>query len=627
MNAALSTEASIPRLQSIMFGGQSIRQDRLLSEAKAVAASLPLVAQTLVAGSTRISMRRGGPAGGSTNGKRINIMQIPLPRHAADLETFLLAVAMGMGLVHHEVGHVNHTDFKARRNNEPLHLKLSGIVEDVRQEREHIAACRTGRKWLNALDMAFIITGLDAAPTDETPPVGVFTAYLMYQARVDYRQEPWYQPLADAAARRMEVAFPAGMTMRLRSLMDEIPQLKDTREAINLSRRIQTLLEQELEQAKQQQQQAQQQQSGQPDPQNSAGQPGDQGQNGDPQQGQPDGQGQSGQGDASAQTSLPNPSSADSGNGAGGGDATAASGSPATPEQIAALEAVLAGQDIDQAKGDRDDAIKAKLNELAKQLRDAGAEDATNDPNALRTAPIPDRLLDYGVEVASALSLMGPLASRLRSQLHAQSTDRVSHAHQGLHIDPRVIHRVATGGKVFRHVSTHRRIDTAVYLLCDVSGSMAGHEIDVASKALYATACALHSLPGVSVGVGTFPGFVQVLPFGQHPRRNEVKFRLRSHGGTPLHDGIVMARRQLSMRPEPRKLLMVVTDGQPDSPEAASAQILAAERSGLEVLSIGIGDGGDCVRELFRRWCHINEVNELPKVLLGALGMRLMAVA
>jgi Mg-chelatase subunit ChlD len=179
--------------------------------------------------------------------------------------------------------------------------------------------------------------------------------------------------------------------------------------------------------------------------------------------------------------------------------------------------------------------------------------------------------------------------------------------------------------RIFRTTHRGRAVDTAIVLLADVSGSMQGTRISLTDQALFATACALETLPGIAVSVATFPGNQLVLPFGVRARRERDRFTLQSFGGTPMHQGIMMANRMLQLRKEPRKMLVVLTDGEPDCGPTSMAAISVSHRMGIEVYGLGIQTAS--VERYFTNSQVINDVNDLPTALFGLLRNRLSNAA
>ena len=94
-------------------------------------------------------------------------------------------------------------------------------------------------------------------------------------------------------------------------------------------------------------------------------------------------------------------------------------------------------------------------------------------------------------------------------------------------------------------------------------------------------------------------------------------------GGTPMGDAILLATRELGDRQEPRKVMMVFTDGLPQSPAACQEACKLCERSGIEVVVIGIG--GIPVSELHHRYANIADVKKMGQETMEQLTKALQA--
>jgi len=158
-----------------VFVGAAIRPEDMLRSCKAVLGSLPLVANALIAtAGKRVNVKCGVTELGATDGKTIGLMNLPIPRDGGDIDTFVLMLALAYGLVHHEVGHVNNSDFKTLRRASKAGafvMHLLGIIEDVRQENVHIRRIPASRPYLDGLAAALSITGHYAPVTLKDPPI------------------------------------------------------------------------------------------------------------------------------------------------------------------------------------------------------------------------------------------------------------------------------------------------------------------------------------------------------------------------------------------------------------------------------------------------------------------------
>jgi len=102
--------------------------------------------------------------------------------------------------------------------------------------------------------------------------------------------------------------------------------------------------------------------------------------------------------------------------------------------------------------------------------------------------------------------------------------------------------------------------------------------IGVVRQSALATVVALEPISGVSVCAAVFPGYnadVEILSrFDQPVRRTASRYEsVAASGGTPLLPALFWAVDASLGRHEPRKMLFVVTDGQPFEPEACREAI------------------------------------------------------
>lgn len=627
-----------------MLGVQQFAGQNLLRKARAIVTGLPMLAQAFVDESgykIRIA-RQTGPGRGCTDGKTIWLSDTPMPSNAQDLDRFLILVAVKVGLLHHEIGHVNETDFGMKRPvTEPMTNHILGIIEDIRQENARIRKVKSARRYLDALSVAMQELGFNGPVPMDAPTSKVFTAFLLYYLRKEFRAEALYEPLVEQAGRVLEDRFTAGFRIRLETVLEEMADLRSTTDALRLSRQISRFLQEEADAAAQQA--AQQAQN------NAQSGGAQQGQGTSPQQGQGDPSAPQGNGSGTGTDDAGNSGSSGHGNGqqdqntdadapgTDDADASQPSGSDGeelTPDQLQslqqALKDLLDGKDADQAVGDRDQQVRQALDQLQQELNHVPHDTAEVDMASIEAAA---RDINSNVltgephDLDATVQATTRLKSRLRQVLQAQSITRTGRSDRGNKIDGKAIHRLTMGdARVFKTVQNGVTADTSVFLLIDVSGSMSGVPIALASQAMFAAAVAMQAMPGVEVACGAFPGRQIILPFGARPQRERDRFHLRSHGYTPMHEGVVMAHLALKQRRRPRKLLVVLTDGEPDSMATAEATLDNVREDGIEVFSIGIKT--DYVQHLFPdHWAVVNDINELPESLMSVLRSRLLRAA
>lgn len=630
-NAAQAATTHSNVLRGLLFPGKEGRN--LLKEAKALDAALPLIAQGLVDQSGhKIRLARQHGPGACTDGTSIFLMDAVAPKSSKDEESYLIFVALKMGLLHHELGHVNHTDFSLPRSPDSLTCYLENLFEDIRQEAVHCSTVKTGRTYIEALGMAMIDAGIDTPASDEASPTEVFTAFLYSWLRVEVSGESAYKPQLDIARAQMQRNFDQAFITHAEAMLPRAAKLASTLEAMHLAEDFRALLEQEVANRQQQQQSSGQSAGGAAgDASNPSGQPGQAGQGDAQPDASASGQDSSGSsadpasGSGGSGASRHDPNASDGASGQDSGDADDGS-SPQAGQgpALQALQDLLDGKDLDPDAGSRDARIRQVLDAVSQQLQNNGAEVITVDLDSIQAATQPQRSIQTGltVDLDEGAAVVTRLQAQLRQHLFAETRTRTGRAAHGTRLDTKRLHHVAFGdARIFRTTHRGRALDTAIVLLADVSGSMSGNRITLTDQALFATACALETLPGIAVSVATFPGNQLVLPFGVRARRERDRFTLRSFGGTPMHEGIMMANRMLQLRKEPRKMLVVLTDGEPDCGASSRAAISVSNRMGIEVYGLGIQT--TAVDRFFDNSQVINDVNDLPTSLFGLLRSRL----
>ena len=97
--------------------------------------------------------------------------------------------------------------------------------------------------------------------------------------------------------------------------------------------------------------------------------------------------------------------------------------------------------------------------------------------------------------------------------------------------------------------------------------------------------------------------------------------KVKATGGTPMSDGIQFALQALSARKERHRILLVITDGDPDyghAPVIRRQQRLARE-AGIALVGVGIDYGCQSVASLYERHVLVGDVSKLPEQLLKTI--------
>jgi cobalamin biosynthesis protein CobT len=238
-----------------------------------------------------------------------------------------------------------------------------------------------------------------------------------------------------------------------------------------------------------------------------------------------------------------------------------------------------------------------------------------------QTVPALDEKLFYNTTTTLRTRLAGLLQSRERKKTLIGTRGKLI---------GRKLYKLATDDpRMFAKTQEVESKRVAIHLLVDLSGSMCAEtacvrenpqgempsalmwngfikhawgksgkccfQSELALAAAQAFVHAARSIPQVNVGVTTFPGRVRdgetvtvLLDHGITPDR-APRWNFATGGGTPLAEAVWYAHLRMLQLTEPRKVLILLTDGVADSSNDAEAAVKAAEKSGIEVVGLSLG--------------------------------------
>jgi cobaltochelatase CobT len=468
------------------------------------------------------------------------------------------AAALGFGLLLHETNHLRYTDFAVGKG-EGLVGALTNALEDVRIDALGQQVYRGALREEEALVAALIGRGEAKICAADASPARILENYVMWRLEHEVLGVAAAQPLAAAAERLFGQTFALAVREKLDALMFGVRHCRSTLEVQALAQRIVQMLE------------------------------------------------------------------AEPGAGAPLHPATPVAGA-APDAPTSALQRALDPAAEDHAQG---------IGELAQSALNAKGREAPGSNLALargtplRAAPGSASGAAFALEVKTATNA---LRQRLSGLLQAQTLCRYYPAVTGRRIDPRRLGRVETGeARLFVRAMAGLAIDTAVQILIDRSGSMGasrGREkarvprpIEVARAACYATALALQTVPGIGVAAATFPGHgkeeVAVLTqFHERVDRHAARFAsLEAGGGTPLGEAMLWGAGELLNRPQPRRILLLATDGAYDT-QLGKMMTARLNAAGIETLGIGI----HCdLSHLLVRSRTVATIADLPQAMFDLL--------
>ena len=544
-------------------------------------------------------------------------------------------VALIEGLLDHEAMHVRFTDFSVKLGTYgPIVATLTNLFEDVWGEREQAVVypgcARNIRKSMQVMIEMGLYKGPDADISNEAP------ASILVNWLINGLLARWYgldELQVFTAQYRVHVDAVLGKDLadEIWTIACKVDGISSTKDSQKLALSIVNLLKKKAkEQSEQGQPEQGQPQQGQPQ----QGQP----QQGQPQQGQPQ-QDQSEQ----DQSEQDQPQQSQSKQGQPGNV-------PASPS---ALESILSASADQIAAGDMGTRICAALASEKKGGRASNIDPAElavemsgsagGQMIRLRPRQKVDTALDERSRLRqeAAFTASRPIAvrlgNRLEDVLQARTDSVVLHKRSGRKLSSRRTPGIALGKlDVFRNEEEGLELDTAVSLLVDASGSMSDNfegyrtgATDEGSRIVSALAVSIaaslaldkHSIPFEVACFGEF--FVPQKSFDEPFRTLKTTYLAEYLGGTLTGCAVAKATTSLLSRPESRKVLVVITDGDPDNERTSAAMINECRMLGVEIALVFIGNDGvffeDMLKKLDFKVSRATDASNLAKQFFEAV--------
>ncbi|MEX3073939.1 VWA domain-containing protein [Vibrio alginolyticus] len=486
------------------------------------------------------------------------------------------------GYLAHEAAHIRHTNFDMvkKASSKPIRKALLNIIEDVRIENE-LAKDYPGTRRSISQVIEYMMDTQQMCVPEQLEPASNLQAWLLFRLRCHFLGQKALTPLYQAIDERVRQLFPAAAMSRLSAMLTAVPSLGSTGEVLKLVDAIVAMLEDESR-----------------PPQDES----------DADSGNDIGQDASNDSNNSSDSQTPEIDSSATGDAAETGDSDH---SDQADNLRQALEASAA-----QFEPDTFAQVAEVLSEQAE-----GHQGVT--PLSLPQAE-QAMLGDEAILTLSA-SESAQIRARLRGMVQSSQDNRNHAKRHGLRV---ATHRLAASqaGESRLFIQRQPRIapNAAVHLLVDISGSM-GKPIGegnrkyfhVANEAALALAMALEGIPGVVPAVSYFPGIHQEVSIALLPkqsvRHRAACFDQKPRGCTPMAQAMWFAANSLLAQKQKRKLMIVLTDGDPDDWAATHDIVDRCRRSGFELLGIGIQTRS--VEKFFPQSIVINDVKDLKREL------------
>ncbi|EJB8417170.1 VWA domain-containing protein [Vibrio parahaemolyticus] len=486
------------------------------------------------------------------------------------------------GYLAHEAAHIRHTNFDMvqKASSKPIRKALLNIIEDVRIENE-LAKDYPGTRRSISQVIEYMVDTQQMCVPEQLEPASNLQAWLLFRLRCHFLGQKALTPLYQAVDERVRQLFPAAAMSRLSAMLTAVPSLASTGEVLKLVDAIVAMLEEESR-----------------PPQDES----------DADNGNDIGQDASNDSNNSSDSQTPETGSSAMGDAAETGDSD---NSDQADNLRQALEASAA-----QFEPDTFAQVAEVLSEQAE-----GHQGVT----PLSLPQVEHAMLGDEAILTLSASESAQIRARLRGMVQSSQDNRNHAKRHGLRV---ATHRLAASqaGESRLFIQRQPRIapNAAVHLLVDISGSM-GKPIGegnrkyfhVANEAALALAMALEGIPGVVPAVSYFPGIHQEVSIALLPkqsvRHRAACFDQKPRGCTPMAQAMWFAANSLLAQKQKRKLMIVLTDGDPDDWAATHDIVDRCRRSGFELLGIGIQTRS--VEKFFPQSIVINDVKDLKREL------------
>jgi cobaltochelatase CobT len=525
------------------------------------------------------------------------------------------------GLLAHEAFHIRHSDFSIDYGRSVIRRRLCGAIEDVRIEFEGAREFPGTRLTIRTVIEKMIAQGKFKSHTERDHPGDILHGYVLKSLRARVLGQTALTPLVTESEKALKARFPKGAVIRLKGLLSEVPAgLSCERDCLSLADQILEMIEDEVR--KEQEAESARPASGSDSDRDDGADPEASGNDAGEESCQPE--------SGTDETADANPDDGQAGQDTDQASPTSGGAGSEQPNpdddglQPAGIDTAGLETLLQQILGTEEDDLEQDVFEAVKEaLR---IDDAQVAPVCLPSGDDARRNETMGLALhRKVLGESGKIRAALQGVVQSHRRNRPIRKRCGQRIDVRQLHRLPAGEtRIFLRQAHKVNPNTAIHLLIDRSDSMGyqahdatgramGTRMPLALDASMALALALEGIPGVNPAITAFPGgdersVYTVLRHGEKLRPNVGAFALTPGGSTPMAEAIWYAAASLCRCREPRKVVMVLTDGQPDDRLSTRDILARCQPSGIEAVGIGLGID---VSHLYPKSIVINDLGEL----------------
>lgn len=492
---------------------------------------------------------------------------------------------IALGYTIHECGHVRFSDFEFPETT-PLQHRLANCIEDARIERCMMREYGGAANLLKEMNEEVFLG--DKRPSDEEiqnkKPSSKLLDFVLLQQRSQLPGQSSLRPVAKSYMQAVEETFPKGAVARLKGLLTQHEELKSSADAWNLAAQIYTMLEEEEQEEEQ----------------------------------PPEEERSSGEGDDDEQNESSSNTMSDQSD-----EAESSQGNDGAAKQ-AALKEALADQNPQSL-----DVGQIMAEELDEGYKEA---ERTGQGSLGGKAPSStDAITENTSEVNAAKTMVNRLQRKLRTALEASNRSNHYLARSGRCFDQKRLCGIFVGNnRVFKRRDEKRLATASVVLLIDRSASMkktdyydatAGKpvsRIEAARRAALGLALTIDTFANVELAGMAFPGrtadVIDIQSFGQTGRATSGRYGgLDGSGGTPLARALQYSAKQLLSRSKERKIIIVLSDGEPADKNLVEQTIESCKRSNIELYGLALAS--NALASYIEDTTYLKDAQSLPDTL------------
>ena len=210
---------------------------------------------------------------------------------------------------------------------------------------------------------------------------------------------------------------------------------------------------------------------------------------------------------------------------------------------------------------------------------------------------IPSNSMGEYFSMSAAVQMTAGLASNLKRLLDSVAKTEVRYSSSGGKISRRRLRTVPLGRTdIFVYKKQTVAVNTAVSILVDRSGSMLNYmddsdttQMKIANDIAFSLSSAIE-LSGSVTEVLYYSSSAEIAKeFNENSRYKSERFDQVPDGLTDVSSALNPAILSIIKRPERRKAIFIITDGDTANPEQAAALVRGAEKLGICTYGIAIG--------------------------------------